>query len=62
MKLGSILKVLGAGKVYVSLPPCCLFSGGGHVVVDLLFYVPAIICGHSVGMHYFMSFLVLHSS
>ena len=36
------------------------------VVVNLLFYVPPIVCGGSVlvfvfGMHYFVSFLVLQS-
>ena len=39
---------------------------GGSVVVDLLFYVPHIVCGGSMfglcfGMHYFMSCLVLQS-
>ena len=37
------------------------------MVVDLLFYVPKIVCGGSVlvfvfGIHYFVSFLVLQSS
>ena len=27
---------------------CCLFLGGGSVVVDLLFYVPPIVCAGSV--------------
>ena len=42
------------------------FTGGGSVVVDLLFNVPPKVCGGYVlvffGMHYFMSFLVLQSS
>ena len=43
------------------------FEGSGSVVVDLLFYVPPIVYGGTLfglyfGMHYFVSFLVLHSS
>ena len=41
-------------------------EGGGSVVIDLLLYVPPIVCGvlywSCYGIHYFVSFLVLQSS
>ena len=41
---------------------CCLFLGGGSVVVGLLFNVLPIVCGSYVFVfvkHYFVSILVL---
>ena len=58
----------GSGLRLNEDPDCRPFYGGGYVVVvvDLLFYVPPIVCRGSVlvlfGIHNVMSFLVLQFS
>ena len=49
--------------MHLSPPPpgslgCCPFLGGGSDVVDLLFYIPSIVCGGSM-LVYVLVFITL---